>query len=77
MWPGRGTASSMTERPHIVPPGTQIARYTPGSAVDLKVGAKIFIAAAQKQPDGVAHRTQRRRWSMFSSVDCREDCSRP
>jgi hypothetical protein len=42
----------MTERPHIVPPGTQIARYTPGSAVDLKVGAKIFIAAAQKQPDG-------------------------
>jgi hypothetical protein len=36
----------------IVPPGTPIARYTPGSAADLKVGAKIFIAAAQKQPDG-------------------------
>jgi hypothetical protein len=35
-----------------VPPGTPIARYTPGSAEDLKVGAKIFIAAAQKQPDG-------------------------
>jgi hypothetical protein len=24
----------------------------PGSAADLKVGAKIFIGAAQKQPDG-------------------------
>ena len=40
------------EKKVIVPPGTPIARYTPGSAADLKVGAKIFIAAAQKQPDG-------------------------
>ena len=36
----------------IVPIGTPIARYTPGSAEDHKVGAKIFIGAAQKQPDG-------------------------
>src|SRR5262245_38465950 len=40
------------EKKVIVPPGTPIARYTPGSAADLKVGAKIFVAAAQKQPDG-------------------------
>jgi Domain of unknown function (DUF5666) len=40
------------EKKVIVPPGTPIARYTPGSAADLKVGAKIFIAAAHKQPDG-------------------------
>jgi hypothetical protein len=40
------------EKKVIVPPGTPIERYTPGSAADLKVGAKIFIAAAQKQPDG-------------------------
>jgi hypothetical protein len=39
------------EKKVIVPPGTPIARYTPGSAADLKVGAKIFIGAAQKQPD--------------------------
>ncbi len=29
-----------------------IARYVPGTAADLKVGAKIFVGAAQKQPDG-------------------------
>jgi hypothetical protein len=40
------------EKKVTVPAGTPIARYTPGSAADLKVGAKIFIAAAQKQPDG-------------------------
>jgi hypothetical protein len=40
------------EKKVTVPDGTPIARYTPGSAADLKVGAKIFIGAAQKQPDG-------------------------
>jgi hypothetical protein len=40
------------EKKVIVPPGTPIARYMPGSAADLKAGAKIFIGAAQKQPDG-------------------------
>ena len=36
----------------LVPPGIPIARYVPGSAADLKVGAKIFVAAAAKQADG-------------------------
>jgi hypothetical protein len=35
-----------------VPPGIPIARYVPGSAEDLKVGAKIFVGGAQRQPDG-------------------------
>jgi hypothetical protein len=35
-----------------VPPGTPIARYTPGNAADLKVGAKVFVAAARKDADG-------------------------
>jgi hypothetical protein len=40
------------EKKVIVPPGIPIARYAPGSAADLKVGAKVFVAAARKQPDG-------------------------
>jgi outer membrane lipoprotein SlyB len=40
------------EKNVVVPPNTPIARYTPGSASDLKIGAKVFVAAAQKQPDG-------------------------
>jgi hypothetical protein len=35
-----------------VPPGIPIAKYMPGTAEDLKVGAKIFVAAAAKQADG-------------------------
>jgi hypothetical protein len=35
-----------------IPPGIPIARYVPGTAADLKVGAKIFVGAAQKQADG-------------------------
>jgi hypothetical protein len=35
-----------------IPPGIPIARYVPGTAADLKVGAKIFVGAAQRQPDG-------------------------
>jgi hypothetical protein len=35
-----------------VPPGTPIAKYEPGSAADLKVGAKVFVGAARKEADG-------------------------
>ena len=40
------------EKKVTVPPGTTIARYMPGSAEDLKVGKKVFVAAAAKQADG-------------------------
>ena len=40
------------EKKVVVPPGIPIARYVPGSAADLKVGAKIFVGAAAKQADG-------------------------
>jgi len=40
------------EKKVIVPSGIPIARYMPGSAADLKVGAKVFVAAAKKEPDG-------------------------
>ena len=40
------------EKNVVVPDNTPIARYTPGSTSDLKIGAKVFVAAAQKQPDG-------------------------
>ncbi len=40
------------EKKVIVPPGTPIARYVPGSAADLKAGAKVFVAAAKKEADG-------------------------
>ncbi len=40
------------EKKVLIPPGTPIARYVPGGAEDLKVGHKIFVAAATKQADG-------------------------
>ncbi len=40
------------EKKVIVPPGTIIAKYAPGSAADLKVGAKVFVGAAKKEADG-------------------------
>jgi hypothetical protein len=40
------------EKKVSVPPGTTIAKYVPGSAADLKVGAKVFVAAAKKEADG-------------------------
>ena len=40
------------EKKVIVPPGTPIAKYAPGSAADLKVGAKVFVAGAKKEADG-------------------------
>jgi hypothetical protein len=40
------------EKTIIVPPDVPIVTYVPGDRSDLKPGAKIFIVAAQKQPDG-------------------------
>jgi hypothetical protein len=40
------------EKKVLVPPGTTIARTVPGSPADLKVGAKVFVAAAKKEADG-------------------------
>jgi hypothetical protein len=40
------------EKKIIVPPDTPVVRFAPGSASDLKPGAKIFIIAAKKMPDG-------------------------
>jgi hypothetical protein len=40
------------EKKVIVPPETPIVTYVPGDKAELKPGAKIFIVAAQKQPDG-------------------------
>jgi hypothetical protein len=40
------------EKKVIVPPGTPIAKYVPGSAADLIVGKKIFVGGAAKQADG-------------------------
>ena len=40
------------EKKVVVSPGTPIAKYVPGSVADLKVGAKIFVGAAKKEPDG-------------------------
>jgi hypothetical protein len=35
-----------------VPPDAPIVKYVPGNKDELKPGAKIFIVAAMKQPDG-------------------------
>lgn len=40
------------EKKVIVPPDAPIVTYLPGDKAELKPGAKIFIVAAQKQPDG-------------------------
>jgi hypothetical protein len=40
------------EKKVIVPPETIIAKYAPGTAADLKVGAKVFVAGAKKEADG-------------------------
>jgi hypothetical protein len=36
----------------LVPAGIPIAKYAAGTAADLKVGAKVFVAAAKKEADG-------------------------
>jgi hypothetical protein len=40
------------EKKIVVPANTPIVSYVPGDKTELKPGAKIFIAAATKQPDG-------------------------
>ncbi len=40
------------EKTFIVPDSATVVMFAPGSAADLKPGAKIFIAAAKKLPDG-------------------------
>jgi hypothetical protein len=40
------------EKKIIVPPGIPIVAFAPGEAGDLKAGAKIFVGAAKKLPDG-------------------------
>jgi hypothetical protein len=40
------------EKKVIVPSGTVIVTYLPGSVAELKPGAAIFVPAAAKQPDG-------------------------
>jgi hypothetical protein len=40
------------EKTIIVPPGIPIVAYVPGDLSELKVGARVFIGAANKQPDG-------------------------
>jgi hypothetical protein len=40
------------EKKIIVPPDAAIVKYVPGNKDALKAGAKIFIVAAVKQPDG-------------------------
>jgi len=40
------------EKKIIVPPDAPIVKYVPGNKDELKAGAKIFVVAAVKQPDG-------------------------
>lgn len=40
------------EKKIVVPKDAPIVTYVPGSRADLTPGAKIFIVAAQRQPDG-------------------------
>jgi hypothetical protein len=40
------------EKKIVVPPEAPIVKYVPGNKDELKAGAKIFIVAAAKQPDG-------------------------
>ncbi len=40
------------EKKIIVSPDTPVVTYVPGDKSELKPGAKIFIAAAKKMPDG-------------------------
>jgi hypothetical protein len=40
------------EKKVTIPPGIPIAKYVPGSAADLKAGAKVFVGAAKKEADG-------------------------
>jgi hypothetical protein len=46
------------EQKIVIPPDMQIVAYVPGEVADLKVGARVFVGAAAKQPDGTLQ-TQR------------------
>jgi hypothetical protein len=40
------------EKKIVVPPGIPIVMFAPGELGELKAGARIFVSAANKQPDG-------------------------
>ena len=40
------------DKTFIVPDNVKVVMFAPGSAADVKPGAKIFIVAAKKMPDG-------------------------
>ncbi len=40
------------EKKFIVPGNVVVVAFAPGSAADLKPGAKVFVARASKEPDG-------------------------
>jgi hypothetical protein len=40
------------EKTFVVPGNVTVVMFAPGSAADLKPGAKIFVVAAKKLPDG-------------------------
>jgi hypothetical protein len=46
------------EQKIVIPPDMQIVAYVPGEVADLKAGARVFVGAATKQPDGTLQ-TQR------------------
>jgi hypothetical protein len=46
------------EKKLLVTPQTAIVSFAPGDRAEVKVGTKIFIAAAQKQPDGSLQATR-------------------
>ena len=46
------------EKKLLVTPKTAIVSFAPGDRAEVKPGTKIFIAAAQKQPDGSLQATR-------------------
>jgi hypothetical protein len=46
------------EKNLLVTPKTAIVSFAPGDRAEVKAGTKIFIAAAQKQPDGSLQATR-------------------
>jgi hypothetical protein len=46
------------EKKLLVTPQTAIVSFAPGDRAEVKAGTKIFIAAAQKQPDGSLQATR-------------------
>jgi hypothetical protein len=46
------------EQKIVIPSDMQVVSYVPGELADLKAGARVFVGAAAKQPDGTLQ-TQR------------------